>query len=73
MTMDPTVATMLTFAFVVALVISLHETKAALQPPFCRECSHCQERARAKAREEEDLRDWYAQRWKIPDEDDHRR
>jgi hypothetical protein len=73
MTMDPAVATMLTIAFVVALVISIHETKAALEPPSCRECSHCQERARAKAREEEVLRDSYARRWNIPDEDEHRR
>jgi hypothetical protein len=70
--MDPTVATLLAIAFIVALVISLHETKAAMEPPFCKECTHCQTRARAKAREEEDLRDWYARRWNLPDEDDRR-
>jgi hypothetical protein len=73
MTMDPTIATMLSVAFVVALVFSIHETKAALEPPFCTECAHCQERARAKAREEEDLREWDARRWHIPDEDDRPR
>jgi hypothetical protein len=73
MTMDPAIASLLIVAFVVALIISLHETKAALEPAFCSECAHCQERARAKAREQEELREWYARKWRIPDEDDPRR
>ena len=72
--MDPVIATMLLFAFIVALVISVHETKAALEPPFCAECTHCQSAARAKAAEQQELREWYARRWQLPDrEDDDRR
>lgn len=71
--MDPTIATTLLVAFAGALVLSIHETRAALEPPFCAECQHCQERARAKAREQEELRAWYARKWNLPDEDDPRR
>jgi hypothetical protein len=73
LSMDPTVATMLAVAFLAALIISIHETKAALEPPACAECSHCQERARAKAREQDELREAYARKWQLPEEDDRDR
>jgi hypothetical protein len=68
--MDPTTMTFLLLALIGAIAISAYETKAALAAPVCKDCPHCQAVMREKAREQEELRDWYAKKWQMPDRDD---
>ncbi|MFL5756914.1 MAG: hypothetical protein ACJ77N_11510 [Chloroflexota bacterium] len=73
--MDPSIAALLSLAFVAATGITAYELRSALDPPHCPECTHCQTRAIRKQRAEQELREWYARRWGFEerDEDERRR
>jgi hypothetical protein len=68
--MDPSIASLLAVVFAIAASIAAFETKAALKPPSCAQCLHCQALARAKAQQQQALNEWYARRWNLPDRDD---
>ena len=70
MMMDASVVTYLLLAFIAALVISVHETKASLAAPACKYCVHCQSLARDKALKQEELRELYSRRGQRPERDD---
>jgi hypothetical protein len=71
--MDPAIASMLALAMIGAVGIVAYEMKASLQRPACAECPHCRTLELAQQREEADLQQQYAERWRLGDRDDDER
>ncbi|HXG39860.1 MAG TPA: hypothetical protein VNJ28_02865 [Candidatus Limnocylindrales bacterium] len=68
--MDPGVAQLLVLAFIVATGLSAVELKAALRPPVCLECPHCQAIIREERRREEAAREAVLRQYRPPDRED---
>ena len=68
--MDPSIASMLAVAMIGAVGIVAYEMKASLHPPVCAECPHCRALELAHEREQADLQQQYAERWRLGDRDD---
>jgi len=68
--MDPTFAPILFIGFLVAIGLMSVELRDAADPPVCPQCSHCRQVADDKRRREAELREWYAQRWRLGERDD---
>jgi hypothetical protein len=68
--MDPSIASMLAVAMIGAVGIVAYEMRTSLQPPACAECPHCRARELAHEREQADLQQQYAERWRLGDRDD---
>ena len=71
--MDPSIAQMLIFGFLVAIGLVGYELRASTKAPVCAECAHCRALAEARAREQAELQEQYAQRWNLSDRDDEKR
>ncbi len=71
--MDPSIASMLALAMIGAVGIVAYEMKASLQRPVCAECPHCRALELAEQREQADLQQQYAERWRLGDRDDDER
>ena len=71
-TMDPSIAQLLTFGFLVALALVGYEMRTSTRAPVCAECPHCLALARARAKEQAELQDAYAKQWRLDDRDDDR-
>jgi len=68
--MDPSTASMLAVAMIGAMGIVAYEMNMSLRPPACRECPHCRALELAHEREQADLQQQYAERWRLGDRDE---
>ncbi|HEY6056719.1 MAG TPA: hypothetical protein VIV06_01745 [Candidatus Limnocylindrales bacterium] len=73
--MDPVIAQLLSVGFLAAIGLTAYEMHAATQPPFCAECSHCRAERHEQRRRQAEMREQFARRNGIVDndEDDRRR
>jgi hypothetical protein len=60
-------------ALVVAMILTIYDLRASLAPETCAECPHCQARAEAERRTQEELSREYARRNGFDRDDDDRR
>jgi hypothetical protein len=78
--MDASIAPLLLFTFVAAMIGTWIELRSSLKPATCPECPHCREVIRLQrlaeeeeARRQAELRSYVSRRYRLDDKDDERR
>lgn len=71
--MDPTIAQLLTAGFLAAIGLTAYEMQASLKRPVCSECSHCRAALQEEQRRQAEIREHYARRNGLWDDEDDRR